>query len=259
MHQKSVCTRLMSGLFALALCALPNSTLAEDTANSVPETSPAPAAAEMQPAETPAPAGEAISAPSAEASAPAAEAADKAPAAEAVHAPEAVRVEQPAAVAAESRETSEAQASRAPEGAPCAGKTGVEPAGQVPVTLIRHLSDETELPAMQISLGLVNFVGETAPIYPEEEAYAILPLSHDAVLEVYDLHYDGQELKPMEETKIVHKMGANEAYVVRVPSFGGMPARGICVSSNGRKNCWNPNDKGFNEGFLRWSRTKNIK
>ncbi len=57
------------------------------------------------------------------------------------------------------------------------------------VALIRHLVHDTDLPAMQRSLGLVSFVGELESIYPGEDAYAILPLGHDAVLEIYDLHY----------------------------------------------------------------------
>lgn len=127
-----------------------------------------------------------------------------------------------------------------------------------PMTLIRHLQNETELPAMQLSLGLVNFVGETAPLHEGEEAYAIMPLDHDAVLEVYDLHYDGNELTEQEPV-MVRKMGPNEAYVLKVPSFGGVPSKGICVVSHNRRNCWNPGDDKLNEGFLRWSKTKNIK
>lgn len=127
-----------------------------------------------------------------------------------------------------------------------------------PMTLIRHLEKETELPAMQLSLGLVNFVGETSPLYEGEEAYAIMPLDHDAVLEVYDLHYDGHELTEQEPV-MVRKMGPNEAYVLRVPSFGGVPSKGICVVSHNRRNCWNPGDDKLNEGFLRWSKTKNIR
>ncbi len=140
-------------------------------------------------------------------------------------------------------------------------RTGAAPAKSFTpsVALVRPLSSETDLPAMMISLGLVSFVGETEPIYPGEDAYAILPLGHDAVLEVYDLHYDGQELTQLEQPSVEHRMGANEAYVVRVPSFGGMPARGICISSSGRRNCWNPGENGFNEGFLRWSKTKGLK
>ncbi len=139
--------------------------------------------------------------------------------------------------------------------------TGAAPANSFTpsVALVRPLSSETDLPAMMISLGLVSFVGETEPIYPEEDAYAILPLGHDAVLEIYDLHYDGQELSQLERPSVEHRMGANEAYVVRVPSFGGMPARGICINSGGRRNCWNPGENGFNEGFLRWSKTKGLK
>ena len=128
-----------------------------------------------------------------------------------------------------------------------------------PMTLIRHLERETDLPAMQLSLGLVNFVGETAPLHDGEDAYAIMPLDHDAVLEVYDLHYDGQELTGTQEPVMVRKMGPNEAYVLKVPNFGGMPSKGICVVSNNRRNCWNPGDDKLNEGFLRWSKTKNIK
>ncbi len=128
-----------------------------------------------------------------------------------------------------------------------------------PMTLIRHLENQTELPAMQLSLGLVNFVGETAPLHEGEDAYAIMPLDHDAVLEVYDLHYDGHELTEGQEPVMVRKMGPNEAYVLKVPSYGGVPSKGICVVSHNRRNCWNPGDDKLNEGFLRWSKTKNIK
>ena len=141
-------------------------------------------------------------------------------------------------------------------------QTGSHKRGNVPaapMTLIRHLEKETDLPAMQLSLGLVNFVGETTPQYAEEEAYAIMPLGHDAVLEVYDLHYDGNELTGAMQPRLVRKMGPNEAYVLRVPTFGGVPAKGICVVSNNRRNCWNPGNDNLNEGFLRWSRTKNLK
>ncbi len=127
-----------------------------------------------------------------------------------------------------------------------------------PMTLIRHLQNETDLPAMQLSLGLVNFVGETTPLHEGEDAYAIMPLDHDAVLEVYDLHYDGHELTEQEPV-MVRKMGPNEAYVLKVPSYGGVPSKGICVVSHNRRNCWNPGDDKLNEGFLRWSKTKNIK
>ncbi|MDO4839632.1 MAG: hypothetical protein Q3990_03025 [Desulfovibrionaceae bacterium] len=147
-----------------------------------------------------------------------------------------------------------------------AQKAASEPCGheptlssKPPMTLIRHLERETDLPAMQLSLGLVNFVGETAPLHDGEDAYAIMPLDHDAVLEVYDLHYDGQELTEAQEPVMVRKMGPNEAYVLKVPNFGGMPSKGICVVSNNRRNCWNPGDDKLNEGFLRWSKTKNIK
>ncbi len=145
-------------------------------------------------------------------------------------------------------------------------KAASEPCGHEPVmsskppmTLIRHLQNETDLPAMQLSLGLVNFVGETAPLHEGEDAYAIMPLDHDAVLEVYDLHYDGHDLTEGQEPVMVRKMGPNEAYVLKVPSFGGVPSKGICVVSHNRRNCWNPGDDKLNEGFLRWSKTKNIK
>ena len=47
-----------------------------------------------------------------------------------------------------------------------------------PVAMVRHLASRTELPALQLSLALVNFVGETNVdnLGPNESAYAILPL-----------------------------------------------------------------------------------
>lgn len=127
------------------------------------------------------------------------------------------------------------------------------------VALVRRLASETELPAMQLSLGLVNFVGDVEPELPGEDAYAILPLRHDAVLEVYDLHYDGQELIRSGTPRLVREMGANEAYVFRVPYFGGVPTKAICVNSNDRRYCWHPGDRALRNGFLYWSRTKGIK
>lgn len=46
-----------------------------------------------------------------------------------------------------------------------------------PVAMVRHLASRTELPALQLSLALVNFVGETNVdnLGPNESAYAILP------------------------------------------------------------------------------------
>lgn len=126
------------------------------------------------------------------------------------------------------------------------------------VALVRRLANETELPAMQLSLGLVNFVGDVEPELPGEDAYAILPLRHDAVLEVYDLHYDGQELIRSGTPRLVREMGANEAFVFRVPYFGGVPTKAICVSSNERRYCWHPGDRALRNGFLYWSKTKGM-
>ncbi len=155
------------------------------------------------------------------------------------------------------------------QGAPAAG-TQTQPAPQTKtdpaehkapapsVALIRRLARDTELPAMQLSLGLVSFVGETDPAEPGEDAYAILPLNHGTVLEVYDLLYDGSELTQAPQPTLVREMGVNEAYVVHVPFFGGMPARGVCVTTNGKRHCWRPAEGELNEGFLHWSRTKGI-
>ncbi len=126
------------------------------------------------------------------------------------------------------------------------------------VALVRPLHTETDLPAMQISLGLVNFVGEVDTAYPGEDAFAILPLGHDAVVEVYELSYDGMELIQPREPSVVRPMGANEAYVLRVPYFAGHPTREICVKTSGRKHCWRPGTGEMGDGFLSWKRTKGL-
>lgn len=126
------------------------------------------------------------------------------------------------------------------------------------VALVRPLHTETELPAMQLSLGLVNFVGEVDTAYPDEDAFAILPLGHDAVVEVYELSYDGTELIQPSNPSVVREMGANEAYVLRVPYFAGQPTREICVKTSGRKHCWRPGTGELGDGFLSWKRTKGL-
>lgn len=142
--------------------------------------------------------------------------------------------------------------------APAAGESALK--GFVPsVALVRHLVKESELPAMQLSLGLVNFVGEVDGAYPGEDSFAILPLGHDAVVEVYELSYDGREVIQPKEPSVVREMGANEAYVLRVPYFAGHPTREICVKTGGKRHCWRPGSEELGEGFLSWKRTKGMK
>lgn len=151
-------------------------------------------------------------------------------------------------------ETAQADA----KAAPAAGESALK--GFVPsVALVRHLVKESELPAMQLSLGLVNFVGEVDGSYPGEDSFAILPLGHDAVVEVYELSYDGREVIQPREPSVVREMGANEAYVLRVPYFAGHPTREICVKTGGKRHCWRPGSGELGEGFLSWKRTKGMK
>lgn len=151
-------------------------------------------------------------------------------------------------------ETAQADA----KAAPAAGESALK--GFVPsVALVRHLVKESELPAMQLSLGLVNFVGEVDGAYPGEDSFAILPLGHDAVVEVYELSYDGREVIQPKEPSVVREMGANEAYVLRVPYFAGHPTREICVKTGGKRQCWRPGSEELGEGFLSWKRTKGMK
>ena len=142
--------------------------------------------------------------------------------------------------------------------APAAGESALK--GFVPsVALVRHLVKESELSAMRLSLGLVNFVGEVDGAYPGEDSFAILPLGHDAVVEVYELSYDGREVIQPKEPSVVREMGANEAYVLRVPYFAGHPTREICVKTGGKRHCWRPGSEELGEGFLSWKRTKGMK
>ena len=151
-------------------------------------------------------------------------------------------------------ETAQADA----KAAPAAGESALK--GFVPsVALVRHLVKESELPAMRLSLGLVNFVGEVDGAYPGEDSFAILPLGHDAVVEVYELSYDGREVIQPKEPSVVREMGANEAYVLRVPYFAGHPTREICVKTGGKRHCWRPGSGELGEGFLSWKRTKGMK
>ena len=141
---------------------------------------------------------------------------------------------------------------------PAAGESALK--GFVPsVALVRHLVKESELPAMRLSLGLVNFAGEVDGAYPGEDSFAILPLGHDAVVEVYELSYDGREVIQPKEPSVVREMGANEAYVLRVPYFAGHPTREICVKTGGKRHCWRPGSEELGEGFLSWKRTKGMK
>lgn len=151
-------------------------------------------------------------------------------------------------------ETAQADA----KAAPAAGESALK--GFVPsVALVRHLVKESELPAMRLSLGLVNFVGEVDGAYPGEDSFAILPLGHDAVVEVYELSYDGREVIQPKEPSVVREMGANKAYVLRVPYFAGHPTREICVKTGGKRHCWRPGSEELGEGFLSWKRTKGMK
>ena len=152
-------------------------------------------------------------------------------------------------------ETAQADAKAAPA---AAGESALK--GFVPsVALVRHLVKESELPAMQLSLGLVNFVGEVDGSYPGEDSFAILPLGHDAVVEVYELSYDGREVIQPREPSVVREMGANEAYVLRVPYFAGHPTREICVKTGGKRHCWRPGSGELGEGFFFCFRTKGMK
>jgi hypothetical protein len=131
---------------------------------------------------------------------------------------------------------------------------------QPPVAMVKQLERETDLPALQLSLSLVNFIGDTEGAREShEETYAILPLAHDSLLEVYDLHYDGRELIPSERPSVRRFMASNEAYVLRVPTYAGVPAQAVCVTTRGEKHCWNPGHDELEGDFIRWSTTKGIK
>ena len=131
---------------------------------------------------------------------------------------------------------------------------------QPPVAMVKQLERETDLPALQLSLSLVNFIGDTEGAREShEEAYAILPLAHDSLLEVYDLHYDGRDLIPSERPSVRRLMASNEAYVLRVPTYAGVPAQAVCVTTRGEKHCWNPGQDELEGDFIRWSTTKGIK
>ncbi len=126
------------------------------------------------------------------------------------------------------------------------------------IALVRRLAHETELPAMQISLGLVDFVGEVEGAYPGEDSFAILPLRRDAVIEVYELNYDGRELSQREGPSVVRELANHEAYVFRVPYVAGMPTREVCVRTNGVRHCWRPGSGELGQGFLYWQKTKGM-
>ncbi len=176
----------------------------------------------------------------------------------------------PAPAAESSKEASKAPASAsnvvaAPEKDRAPGAAG-HPSGmrirsfQPPVAMVKQLERETDLPALQLSLSLVNFIGDTEGAREShEETYAILPLAHDSLLEVYDLHYDGRELIPSERPSVRRFMASNEAYVLRVPTYAGVPAQAVCVTTRGEKHCWNPGHDELEGDFIRWSTTKGIK
>ena len=131
---------------------------------------------------------------------------------------------------------------------------------QPPVAMVKQLERDTDLPALQLSLSLVSFIGDTeGRKESHEDAYAILPLAHDSLLEVYDLHYDGRELIPSERPSVRRFMASNEAYVLRVPTYAGVPAQAVCVTTRGEKHCWNPGHDELEGDFIRWSTTKGIK
>lgn len=130
-----------------------------------------------------------------------------------------------------------------------------------PVAMVRHLASRTELPALQLSLALVNFVGETNVdnLGPNESAYAILPLSNESILEVYDVHNKDGKLELSASPSVRRFMNANEAYVLRVLSDDGLPTEAVCVTARGEKHCWNPGDDMLGGDFIRWSATKGLK
>lgn len=144
---------------------------------------------------------------------------------------------------------------------PSAVKAPAAPHFTPPVAMVRHLAKKTELPALQLSLALVNFVGETDTenMAPNEEAYAILPLSTESILEVYDLENKNGRLELSESPTVRRFMNANEAYVLRVPSGDGLPTETVCVTARGEKHCWNPGDDMLGGDFIRWSATKGLK
>lgn len=130
---------------------------------------------------------------------------------------------------------------------------------KAPVAMVHRLHRITELPALQLSLALVNFVGDLDPSQDTGDAYAILPLASESLIEVYDLHYDGHSLTPSSTPVVRRQMGNNEAYVLRVPSYGGVPVQAVCVTARGMKHCWNPGYDDFDGDFIRWSATKGLK
>ena len=131
---------------------------------------------------------------------------------------------------------------------------------QPPVAMVKQLERDTDLPALQLSLSLVNFIGDTeGRKESHEDAYAILPLAHDSLLEVYDLHYDGGELIPSARPSVRRLMASNEAYVLRVPTYAGVPSQAVCVTTRGEKHCWNPGHDELEGDFIRWSTTKGLK
>jgi len=131
---------------------------------------------------------------------------------------------------------------------------------QPPVAMVKQLERDTDLPALQLSLSLVSFIGDTeGRKESHEDAYAILPLAHDSLLEVYDLHYDGGELIPSARPSVRRLMASNEAYVLRVPTYAGVPSQAVCVTTRGEKHCWNPGHDELEGDFIRWSTTKGLK
>ena len=131
---------------------------------------------------------------------------------------------------------------------------------QPPVAMVKQLERDTDLPALQLALSLVCFIGDTeGRKESHEDAYAILPLAHDSLLEVYDLHYDGGELIPSARPSVRRLMASNEAYVLRVPTYAGVPSQAVCVTTRGEKHCWNPGHDELEGDFIRWSTTKGLK
>ena len=131
---------------------------------------------------------------------------------------------------------------------------------QPPVAMVKQLERDTDLPALQLSLSLVSFIGDTeGRKESHEDAYAILPLAHDSLLEVYDLHYDGGELIPSARPSVRRLMASNESYVLRVPTYAGVPSQAVCVTTRGEKHCWNPGHDELEGDFIRWSTTKGLK
>lgn len=130
-----------------------------------------------------------------------------------------------------------------------------------PVAMVRRMRKDTELPALRLSLALINFVGEVEPDPSRAggPTYAILPLAHESLLEIYDMHLKDGQLFMDEHPAVSRLMGGHEAYVLRLPEFGAVPTQRICVTTRGERHCWNPGFDDLGGGFIRWSSSKGIR